>query len=152
MPEITQQSLEPRPFVGIRRKVPTSELASFFAEVLPKVMSWLSDRDIAPASMPMALWCAMDMESGIADCHAGCFVERAVEGEGGITPGETRGGDVLRLTHVGSYDKMGQSWMAVYKRASELERTPGPGWEIYIDDPTDTPEDELRTEIHLPLL
>mmetsp|Transcript_12853 Transcript_12853/g.40774 ORF Transcript_12853/g.40774 Transcript_12853/m.40774 type:complete len:153 (-) Transcript_12853:184-642(-) len=151
MAEITQQFLETRHFVGIRRKVPTAELEPFFAEALPKVMDWLEAKKIAPASMPMAMWCAMDMETGIADCHAGCFVEGPVEGEGEITPGQTAAGDALLVTHTGPHATVGQSWMAVYKHAAELGRTPGAGWEIYIDDPRDTPESELRTQIHLPV-
>ena len=150
-PVITLQQLEPRPLVGVRRTLPTTELAAFFAEALPKAMSWVSSKSIAPASAPMAMWCAMDMASGIADCHAGCFVHDTVEGEGDITAGMTQGGDVLTLTHTGSYDTIGRSWMAAYRRASELGREPGPGWEIYIDDPGHTPAERLRTLIHLPL-
>lgn len=147
--ELTQQS--PRHFVGIRRKVHISELATFFGEVLPKVMSWVHRNDISPASAPMAVWCEMDMESGIADTHAGCFVEGAVEGEGEISAGETAGGDVLKLVHRGGYDTMGQSWMRVFEHAKELGRQTGVGWEIYIDDPTTVDADALRTEIYLPV-
>jgi len=147
--ELTQQT--PRHFVGIRRKVHTSELAPFFAEVLPKVMNWLKEKGIAPASAPMAMWCAMDMESGIADTHAGCMVESAVEGDGEITPGVTSAGDVLKVVHRGSYDTMGQSWGRVFAHASEMGRRPGAGWEIYVDDPGKVEADALRTEIYLPV-
>ena len=147
--ELTEQS--PRHFVGIRRKVHTSELATFFGEVLPKVMSWVHLNGISPASAPMAVWCEMDMESGIADTHAGCFVANAVEGDGEISPGVTSGGDVLTLVHRGGYDTMGESWMRVFARAKELVRQPGAGWEIYVDDPTTVATDALRTEIYLPV-
>ncbi|MBT8337286.1 MAG: GyrI-like domain-containing protein [Gemmatimonadetes bacterium] len=147
--ELTQQS--PRHFVGIRRKVHTSDLPGFFAEVLPKVMNWIQGQKIAPASAPMAMWCAMDMESGIADTHAGCFVENEVEGAGEITPGVTSGGDVLRLIHRGGYGTVGQSWGRVYEHAKALGRRPGAGWEIYIDDPGEVEADDLRTEIYLPV-
>lgn len=151
MSDIQLTQLDPRPFVGVRRTVPVTELGAFFSEALPATMGWLARKGIAPASMPMAMWVAMDMETGIADCHAGAFVSEAVEGEGDITPGTTSGGDVLVVTHTGPYDTVGQSWMAVYQRAAELGRTPGAGWEIYIDDPTNTPPAELRTRIHLPV-
>lgn len=152
MSDIELTQLAPRPFVGIRRKLPVTELGAFFAEALPKVMGWLGAQGIAPASMPMAQWVSMDMETGVADCHAGCFVHEAVAGEGEITPGETPGGDALVITNVGPYDTVGRSWQKVYARAAELGRAPGPGWEIYVDDPGDTPAAELRTVIHLPLV
>lgn len=151
MPEITLTQLDPRPFVGIRRSMPVTELAAFFGEVLPTVMGWIGSQGIAPASTPMAVWCAMDMATGVAECHAGCFVHAPVQGEGEITPGWTQGGDVLTVTHTGPYDTVGQTWMAVYKHAASLGRTPGAGWEIYLNDPATTPADQLQTKIHLPL-
>ncbi|MGI9627831.1 MAG: GyrI-like domain-containing protein [Longimicrobiales bacterium] len=147
--EVTEQS--PRHFVGIRRKVHTSELPGFYSEVLPKVMNWIREKGIAPASAPMAVWCAMDMDSGIADTHAGCFVDGEVEGEGEITPGVTSGGDVLKLIHRGAYDTMGQSWGRVFMHAKEMDRQPGIGWEIYVDDPGEVEAAALRTEIYLPV-
>lgn len=151
MPDIQLQQLAPRPFVGIRRSLHVSGLGAFFSEALPATMGWLAREGIAPASPPMAVWVSMDMEAGIADCHAGCFVAEPVELDGEITAGRTAGGDVLVLTHTGPYDTVGQSWMAAYARAAELGRTPGAGWEIYLDDPSETPAAELRTQIHLPL-
>ena len=151
MSEIELIEQAPRHFVGIRRKVHTSELATFFGEVLPKVMGWVHQNGIRPASAPMAVWCEMDMESGIADTHAGCFVENAVAGEGEISAGVTPGGDVLKLVHRGGYDTMGRSWMRVYEHAKEMGRRPGAGWEIYVDDPTTVDAEQLRTEIYLPV-
>ncbi len=147
--EFTEQS--PRHFVGIRRKVHTSELPAFFSEVFPKVMQWMRENGVQPASAPMSMWCAMDMESGIADTHAGCFVEREVEGDGEVTPGVSSGGDVLKLVHRGGYDTMGQSWGRVFSHAKALGRQPGAGWEIYVDDPAEVGSEALRTEIYLPL-
>lgn len=147
--ELTQEA--PRHFVGIRREVHISELAAFFGEVLPKVMNWVQSNGISPASAPMAVWCEMNMESGVADTHAGCFVDSQVGGDGEISVGKTQGGDVLKLVHRGGYDTMGQSWGRVFQHAKELGRQPGAGWEIYVDDPRSVETDELRTEIYLPV-
>ncbi|MEL6544538.1 MAG: GyrI-like domain-containing protein [Myxococcota bacterium] len=142
---------EPRTLIGIRRKVNVQDLAGFFAEVLPKVFKWVNEKGITPASAPMAMWCSMDMESGIADTHAGFFVAAGAEGEGEITAGPTVGGEVLKLVHQGGYDSMGKSWGRAYAHANELGRKPGPGWEIYIDDPEAVDVEKLRTEIYLPV-
>lgn len=149
--DITLKQLESRPFVGIRRSLPVTELGSFFAEVLPKVMGWMASKGIQPASAPMAMWCAMDMQAGIADCHAGCFTLEAVDGEGEITAGTTPACEALTVTHTGPYDTVGQTWMAVYEHAGKLGRQPGAGWEIYVDDPTQTAPEALRTQIFLPV-
>lgn len=151
MEDITLIQCAPQHLVGIRRKVPVAELAPFFGEAFPKVMAWLQAKGVQPASMPMAMWCAMDMETGVADVHAGCFVSEALTGEGDITPGESASGDVLRLVHVGGYAAMGASWQRVFAHAATLGRRPGAGWEVYVDDPQAMAEASLRTEIYLPL-
>jgi effector-binding domain-containing protein len=151
MPEVEIIRESPRHFVGIRRKVHTSELPGFFAEVFPKVMGWMARKGIAPASAPMSMWCEMDIASGVADTHAGSFVESPLEGDGEVTPGVTSGGDVLKLVHRGGYDTMGRSWRSAYQHAEELGRRPGAGWEIYVDDPQEVAADALRTEIYLPI-
>ncbi len=152
MSATTLQKLEARPFVGIRRQLNVTQIVPFFTEAFPKVMGWLAAKGIEPASMPMAVWLKMDMETGIADCHAGCFVHEAVEGEGEITAGETTAGEALTVTHTGPYDTVGQTWMLLFQMAADMERRPGAGWEIYVDDPEQTPAAKVRTEIHLPLL
>jgi len=148
---IERVTIPSRPYVGIRRKVPVTELQPYFMEVLPKVHGWLKSQGIEPASMPMARWHAMDMDAGIADVQAGCFVSEAIEGEGEITGDTTPAGEALTLTHVGSYDGMGKSWMSVYGKAKELGLTPGAGWEVYVDDPATVDPAVLRTEITLPV-
>jgi effector-binding domain-containing protein len=147
--ELIQQP--PKHFVGIRRKVPIGDLAGFFSEAFPKVTRWLDGHGVPRQSAPMALWCGMDMEAGIADTHAGCFVQSAIEVDGEITAGTTEGGDTLKLVHRGGYDTMGQSWQRIFQRAKELDRPPGTGWEIYVDDPTLVEPNLVRTEIYLPL-
>lgn len=151
MSEIERIELPQLHFVGVRRKVPTTELADFYSEVFPKVMQWISEKGITPESMPMSVWCDMDMETGIADTHAGVFVESEVEVDGEISAGSTAGGEVLKLVHVGGYDTMGQSWGRVFKHTAELGKEPGAGWEIYVDAPTMVEPEELKTEIYLPI-
>ncbi len=151
MSDIELIELPARHYVGIRREVNVQNLPEFFAEVFPAVMQWVAQMGITPASMPMAVWCHMDMESGIADTHAGVFVDGEVDVDGEITMGTTPAGEAFKLVHVGGYDKMGQSWMRVYKHAGEAGRAPGAGWEVYVDDPTTVPTEELKTEIYLPV-
>ena len=151
MSEIKVVQLDPRPFIGVRRELPVTELATFFAEALPKVFAWLEAKGIQPASMPSAMWLSMDMETGVADCHAGCFVSEAIEGEDDITPGSSVGGECLTVTHRGPYTTVGKSWMSLYGKAKELGKEPGPGWEIYANDPHEVAPEDIETQIHLPI-
>jgi effector-binding domain-containing protein len=151
MPEITRTTLSSLPYVGIRREVPVSELQPFFAEAFPRVMAWIGEHGLEPASQPMARWHAMDMETHVADVIAGVFLHEAVEGQGGIHCERTEPGEALTCTHVGAYDTMPQTWQAVFAEASRQGCTPGAGWEIYVDDPGSTDPAALRTTITLPI-
>ncbi|MED5374344.1 MAG: GyrI-like domain-containing protein [Myxococcota bacterium] len=153
--EIQHVQLPPQHYIGLRRSVPVTELQPFFAEALPRTFGWLAAQGIAPLSAPVAVWRAMDMETGIADVHAGAFVAepppQALLSEAGLSAGSTEAAEGLKLVHTGPYSKMGASWQRVFKHAASLGRAPGAGWEVYLDDPTETEESALRTEIYLPL-
>ncbi len=149
MSDIHQLTESPRHYVGIRRQVPVTELSAYFMEVLPKVHNWVTAQGLQPASMPCAIWHGMDMATGIADCQAGIFLSEPSEGEGEISGGATPGGELLRILNRGPYDTVPNAWKAIYSHAAALGRPPGLGYEIYVDDPTQVPAEELRTEVSL---
>lgn len=62
------------------------------------------------------------------------------------------GGRALRAVHRGSYQEMKATWdrLLAYAALQGYEQA-GPLWERYVDDPTSTPESELRTELYLPV-
>lgn len=151
MPDIALVADSPRPYVGIRRTVHHTKLAPYFSEVIPRVAAWVTARGEAPASPPIALWHAMDPETGDCDAQAGCFVDTDLAGDGEVTPGRTPGGECLVLLHVGGYDSIPKAWGRLFARAGELGREPGLGWEVYVDDPQVVARDQLRTELHLAL-
>ena len=61
--------------------------------------------------------------------------------------------EALRVEHVGSYDHLGNAWSAAHQfaRCKRLRQKKTGSFEIYRNDPKDTPPAELRTEIFLPL-
>ena len=65
--------------------------------------------------------------------------------------GYTYAGPVIRITHIGSYRKLGESHrkIAAYLAALGIERN-GDAWESYVSDPTRVAEDELLTYIFYP--
>ncbi len=74
--------------------------------------------------------------------------------EAGVNIHELGGGKEVIAIHVGPYEKLIESYMAVHEWLGANQITTQPGtscYEIYIDDPTSTPPDKLRTEIHVPI-
>lgn len=65
--------------------------------------------------------------------------------------GSTYAGPVIRVTHIGSYRKLGESHRKIgaYLAALGIERN-GDAWESYVSDPTRVAEDDLLTYIYYP--
>ncbi len=62
------------------------------------------------------------------------------------------GGTVLSLIHRGSYAGLHAAWSRIGAYAEEREFTAtGPHREVYLNDPNTVPEDELLTELQIPI-
>ncbi len=70
----------------------------------------------------------------------------------GVKIGETYGGVVIRVRHVGSYRELGATHrkIAAYLAALGIERN-GDAWESYVSDPGKVAEDDLVTLIFYPI-
>ncbi|MGJ7502402.1 AraC family transcriptional regulator [Variovorax sp. ZT5P49] len=58
------------------------------------------------------------------------------------------------FTHVGPYTGLHTMWKAIYRHwlpATGYATRDVPGFDLYLDDPRNTPEAELRTHLYLPL-
>lgn len=66
--------------------------------------------------------------------------------------GNTYGGPVVRVRHVGSYRDLGATHrkIAAYLAALGIERN-GPAWESYVSDPAQVAERELLTYVFYPI-
>lgn len=119
-------------------------MASGFGELF----GFVGVAEIAPISMPMAVYVEMPGEK--LAFRAGVFVraEDAAKADGAIKADVMPAGEALTTTHVGPYATLNQSHKALwdYADAEGLAKAM-PVWEIYVDDPTKTPEAALRTAI-----
>ncbi|NNF28245.1 MAG: GyrI-like domain-containing protein [Gemmatimonadetes bacterium] len=152
MAEIKVVTLEPRPFVGVRRTVPHTELGAMFGEALPRVGQWCAENGVRPTSMPISVYHSVNQETHEFDVQPGFFVAETGEQDGDISFGETAGGEALMATHVGPYETLGETWQAVFAKAAEMGRSVSKSsWESYVDDPGEVEKAQLRTEIYVPI-
>ena len=77
---------------------------------------------------------------------------RGVGSDSPVRMGETYGGRVVRAVHVGPYTGLEETYSIVeaFVVAHRLEAN-GRSWEVYVSDPGNTPEEELKTEIYYPV-
>jgi AraC family transcriptional regulator len=93
-------------------------------------------------------------DAGHVRYDACVVVDAGVQPEGDVGRCRLPGGDHAIATHVGPYDKLGDSYADLCGRwLPESGRDPGwsPGFERYLNSPADVPPERLVTEICIPL-
>jgi len=109
-----------------------------------------------PGAMMVALF-HDDPDTTPADqlrSEAGVVVEEGVPLPDGLTEQKIPAGEYASTIHVGPYEQLGDTWarfMGEWLPASGRRMGPGVSYEIYHNTPMDTPKDQLRTEIRIPL-
>jgi AraC family transcriptional regulator len=74
------------------------------------------------------------------------------EGGGPIKAGHTAGGKAIKGVHTGPYAKLGDTYKAMQAYMDENGLKAGSAcYEVYVSDPGDTPEKDLRTEVFWPV-
>ncbi|ACL15679.1 GyrI-like domain-containing protein [Methanosphaerula palustris] len=63
------------------------------------------------------------------------------------------GGSHLTLVYQGAYPGLHEAWSRIFVYQEEKGyRIAGPGRELYLNDPAQVPEEDLLTELHLPII
>ena len=82
------------------------------------------------------------------DLEIGFPINRKFLGTQSIYMGHTPGGYVLTCMHVGSYDSLSETYKSLEKYMSDYKLTSkGKYFEIYYNNPADTPVNDLITEV-----
>ena len=144
------RSIEERDTMSMRTSTPVENLSKVMGECYGEIMQYLGPKGIQPAGPPFAMYYNMDMSN--LDVEIGFPVAVNAEGNGRVNPGKLPGGKDAVAIHVGPYDKIGETYnrLTAYVKEQGLETLPF-SYEFYLNDPGDTPPEELETEIHFPI-
>lgn len=87
-------------YVGIRSRVPMSDLGRFIPQSLDQVFPWLGTQGIEPDGPPFIRYHVIDM-AGLMDVEVGVPVAGAVQGDDQIKPGVIPAGRYASLIYTG---------------------------------------------------
>jgi effector-binding domain-containing protein len=147
--------LEAQPILGIRMTTKMDEtISQVMGTLFGELMGYIGESGQAPAGMPLTIYHSMDetmQGSGEVDLECGIPVASATEGRGRIAAGELPAGKAATATHMGPYDDLGQTWMALRKWVESQGLEPACGaWEVYVTDPGAEPDQsKWRTDIFI---
>ncbi len=146
--EITERA--PQPVLSIRTRVTVQDLARVSGQSYGAIAQYLGELGEQPAGAPFAAYSNMDMQD--LDVELGFPVTRPLPGKGDIQPGEIPGGLLASVMHVGPYSDCGPAYEALTQFAKDQGHTPtGAAYEMYLNDPTVTPPEQLMTQVMFPL-
>ena len=71
----------------------------------------------------------------------------------GLAEQRVPGGRYVRTLHVGPYEQLGTAWASLKRAvvAGGHRRRDGASYELYLNDPMQTPKESLQTELYIPV-
>ena len=129
---------------------PRDGIGPAMGEAFPKIYHAVVSSGVQPAGMPLARYFDFGEETTTFECAIPVPAPFTAAGE--VGPSEVGGGEAAFALHIGPYATIGQTWAALNAWVTEQGRSAaGPFWEVYLDDPQETSENELKTELYIPL-
>ncbi len=146
--EITERA--PQPVLSVRAKIKGQDLPQMLGQAYGAVMQYLGELGEQPAGAPFSAYYNMDMEN--LDVEAGFPVARPLPGKGQVQAGEIPGGLAASVVYVGPYSDCPPAYEALTQFVKDQGHTAtGVAYEVYLNDATVTPPEQLMTQIVFPL-
>lgn len=146
--EIKEQAAQPS--LTIRTRADAQELPQVLGRCYASLYTYLEQIGQPPAGPPYIAYYNMDMQD--LDLEVGVPVAKELPGNGEIQPAALPGGTVATCLYTGSYKELGVAYNTLTRFIEDHHRqAAGPAYEIYLNDPSDTPPEQLQTLILFPL-
>jgi effector-binding domain-containing protein len=150
---IETKAVQPQPVVSVRRTVAARDVTSLMDQAFPQIWGFLQKQGIQPLSPPFSRYHhygtdTLDLEVGLPVTTPISLPE-----ETDMANSELPGGTVATTWHVGPYETLPQTYLAleawIKKEGREIA---GPPWEIYWTDPGQEPDSsKWRTQLLWPI-
>lgn len=142
-------------YLGLSKSTPMSDISNSMGAAFSELMQRVSDKNVSTVGDPLAVYNKMNIGKGFCEYTVAMPVsaEDAVSG-GGLKSGEAVAGKAYKVVHTGPYRHLGNSWALAMSDVRHLKLKTSKHqkpFERYVNDPVSTPENELITEILVPL-
>jgi len=148
---------EPCHYVGHTSQSSLADLGESMAKSFPTVMQAAQQQAMEINGPPMSIYNHMDLKGGLCTYTVALPLpveKTAANPADGLLSGDILPGRALKVTHTGSYIHLGNAWSTAITQQRHQKLKPSkqqPPYERYMNDPGETPEEQLITEIYIPL-
>lgn len=139
------------PYLYVERSasMDPAEIGPAMGSAFGEVWAFMQKHGVAPAGPALAVYTSYAPDK--MDFRAGFFIapEDMAAAESPVMADVTPAGRAVKGTHHGSYATIRDSYgeMHAFTTAEGLDFI-APTWEVYLNDPSTTPEDQLLTEMY----
>jgi effector-binding domain-containing protein len=138
------------PALTIRAHTTMHDIAPLFNSGFREILELLKTQGLTPVGPPFARYYNMDMNA--VDVEFGFPVPGSANGNGRVSNSSTPSGNAATSIYIGPYEEIEPAYDALMKWADDNGRTlSGEAYEIYLNDPSVTPPDQLKTQVSLML-
>jgi effector-binding domain-containing protein len=136
---VTVQTATARTLAAVRRQTTIGNIGSVWREPLDKVWSVLrSQPGLRTDGHNVFLYHHGAGREAPMTVDFGVEVTRSFEAVGEVHATQTPAGDVAQATHVGPYERLGETHLAIHRWAAENGKIfAGTSWELYADPTSD---------------
>jgi len=154
MPEFKVVDVSETPYLYIEEtsSMSPADISEAMGKAFHQVWSFMQANGISPAGPALSVYTGYDPET--MRFRAGFAVARddMAKAEGEVKADVTPAGPALHFVHKGPYATLRDDYGLMMQHAKDKGlKVSAPGWEFYLNDPSQTPEDELLTEAYVSL-
>lgn len=146
--------LEEQHYIGIPRTCAFEELGEVMKQDYEALYHFMQENNISTDRVPFTIYNTFDMFNRTSQYIACIPVEEEYKIKEKWVRGTLQTHKALKTMHKGNYMHLGNAWMTAmnFARLNKIKvQKSTMGYEFYLNDPQETPVDELVTEIYLPL-
>ena len=139
-----------QPTLAVRTRTSVENMSSVLGQAYGKIFQYLGELGEHPAGPPFVVYFNEDMEN--LEIAAGLPVARDLEGRGDVEASELPGGKAATCLHIGPYRQIDKAYAALTEWIGDHGyEVAGAPYEMYLNDPQETPEEELQTQVVFPI-
>jgi effector-binding domain-containing protein len=142
---------EAQPTLVIRTRSSVNEIPKVLGEAYQRIATYLASINAAPTGPPYVGYHNDDMQD--LDLEIGFPVTQAGAGEADIQVSEIPSGTYATTVYTGPYEEIAEPYNQLMQWIEAQSLQPaGPVYELYLNDPANTPKEALQTLILFPIV
>ncbi len=141
-------------YAGKKFSSSMESISDSMAQAFPDVMNSVASLEVEVSGAPFSVYNKMDLVGQSCEYTAAVPLSNRISSDTQLLCEERPACKAYKVTHTGPYRHLGNGWSAAmgdiqhFKHKMDKQNPP---FEVYTDDPDNTAEADLRTEIYIPV-